>query len=194
MNASTLARQISSGTGGRTSSQIAAKLPLSWCILAGRAMNHQWRCSPPSPQRQTCTRPTSPIDRTARSILASSTPSSPGELVGEVAWLGKVLARLQHRDERQPGGAEGLDPPPVVRPEVRVVRGLAARALDAACANPGRLVGGRLERAGLHGAGERPGVPLLDGGRAQCVPGTLVELLGSLSHCGPRHTRRGRTT
>jgi len=42
-----------SGVGGRMSSQIAAKLPSSCGIRAGRAMNHQCRCSEPSPHRQT---------------------------------------------------------------------------------------------------------------------------------------------
>ena len=33
--------------------QIATKLPMSCGSRVGRAMNHQWRCSLPSPQRQT---------------------------------------------------------------------------------------------------------------------------------------------
>jgi hypothetical protein len=58
------------------SSQIAAKVPRSCGIRAGRARNHQCRCSLPSPQRQTCTRPIPSSERTARSIRASRTPSS----------------------------------------------------------------------------------------------------------------------
>ena len=72
------------------SSQIAAKLPISCGRRAGRAMNHQCRCSPPSPQRQTWTRPISPIDRIARSIRAiripSSAASSSGRSPGSPRW------------------------------------------------------------------------------------------------------------
>ena len=50
---SRFARHTFSGVGGRMSSQIAAKLPSSCGIRAGRAMNHQCRCSEPSPHRQT---------------------------------------------------------------------------------------------------------------------------------------------
>ena len=50
---SRFARHTFPGVGGRMSSQIAAKLPSSCGIRAGRAMNHQCRCSEPSPHRQT---------------------------------------------------------------------------------------------------------------------------------------------
>ena len=83
--ASTFARQIFSGTGGRMSSQIAAKLSLSCRIRAGRPMNHQCRCSLPSPQRAMCTRPMSPAARTARSIRCSSGPSSVASSAGSVS-------------------------------------------------------------------------------------------------------------
>jgi hypothetical protein len=39
--ASRFSRRIATGSGGRTSSQIATKLPVSCGSLAGRAMNHQ---------------------------------------------------------------------------------------------------------------------------------------------------------
>ena len=101
--ASRFARQTSSGIGGRMSSQIAAKLPISCGRRAGRAMNHQWRCSPPSPQRQTWTRPISPIDRIARSIRAIRIPSSAASSSGQVAGLAEVEARLEQQHDGQAG-------------------------------------------------------------------------------------------
>ena len=83
--ASTSALQTSSGIGGRMSSQIAAKLPISCGSRAGRTMNHQWRCSRLSPQRHTCTRPISPIERIARSIFVSRTPCSAARSSGRSA-------------------------------------------------------------------------------------------------------------
>ena len=52
---------------------------------AGRAMNHQCRCAPPSPQRPMWTRPISPTESTARSTRPSMTPCSRARSSGRSA-------------------------------------------------------------------------------------------------------------
>ena len=109
-------------------------------ILAGRAMNHQCRCSLPSPQRQTCTRPMLAEARTARSTRAIITPEVGGELIGQVAGVGVVLARLEQHDDGQPVRLRGQQAPAFVRPDVCLVGLRAAPAVDAALA-VARLLG-----------------------------------------------------
>ena len=145
--ASMFARQTSSGVGGRMSSQIAAKLPISCGIRAGRAMNHQCRCSPPSPQRQTWTRPISPIDRIARSIRASSTPSSAASSSGRSPGSRKVHARLEEQDDGKPRRlGERMEPPALRDPGELAVGRRATPAVDPTLSAPRLLAVDRREQ------------------------------------------------
>ena len=107
-----------------------------------------------------------------------------GELVAEVARLGVVLARLEQDDERQSGRpVEGPEAPVLVRPEVLVVGGRAAAAVDPALTVARALHGFRgQQRARSQRAFERERLPLLDGRHLQRVLGARVELLGCLRH------------
>ena len=105
------------------------------------------------------------------------------EIIGEVAGLGEVLARLQKDDEGRPVGSERVQPPTLGRPDVLVVRGQTAAAIDTALA-VARLfpLDRRPEGARGHLAVEREGIPLLDRRHAQRVGFTGVQLLRSLRH------------
>ena len=64
-------------------------------------MNHQWRCSLPSPQRHT--HAVDIADRTNRTLdLREQDALLGGEIFGEVCRPGEVLPRLEDQDERQP--------------------------------------------------------------------------------------------
>jgi hypothetical protein len=76
------------------SSQIAAKLPNSCGSRAGRAMNHQCRCSAPSSQRHTCARDA--LDGAHRALDSTLKQAElAGELERKVTWLRVVPAGLE---------------------------------------------------------------------------------------------------
>ena len=77
-----------------------AKLSLSCRMRAGRAMNHQWRCSLPSPQRPMCTRPTSSTARTRPLDPLEERPPSSAVSSGQRLDV-VVLLRLEDQDDRQ---------------------------------------------------------------------------------------------
>ena len=97
----TFSRQTSWGVGGSTSSQISAMLLASCGRPAGRAMNHQCRCAPPSPQRPMWTRPISPTDEHRALDAAEHDPLLAREVVREVGRAVVVSARLEDHDDRQ---------------------------------------------------------------------------------------------
>ena len=159
------ALQMCSGVGGRMSSQTAAKLPTSCGILAGRAMNHQCRCSPPSPQRQTWTRPISPTERTARSTRAIMRPSSDASSSDRSPGSATCSRGSRRTTTGRPDGRSSprrrqraLDPEVVVvgRPTAATVD--AAAPHDAECLTASR----RLQPARTDLAVERKRLPLLD--------------------------------
>jgi hypothetical protein len=165
------------GRRRQRSSQIAAKLPMSCGMRAGRAMNR--RCSPPSPQRQTCTRPISPTERTARSIRAIRTPSS------AASWSGRSPARRSARAARvgrQPASRSACrspETPALVRPQVVAVGRCAPAAIHPALTESRRLaLDRRSQRPRPHLTVERERLPGLDRRHSQRVGGASVELFG----------------
>ena len=187
------------GSGGRMSSQIAAKLPTTCGRRAGRAMNQKCRCSLPSPQRQTWTRPMFSTARTARSTRWISGPSSPASSSGR-SWRSWCARGWRMTITGSPVGlVQRRQEPALVAPDgVRVVA-LAAPAAHAALAQP-RLLGveRRSQRPHADLALERKRLPFVHRRHRQppvAVGGgarPLVELLGALpAHSGHLRSASG---
>ena len=81
------------------SSQIAAKLPISCGIRAGRAMNHQCRCSLPSPQLADV----DAADLAHRAHCALDPAEHDAKLrqdvLGNLTQVAEVLPRLEDDDD-----------------------------------------------------------------------------------------------
>ncbi len=164
------------------SSQIAAKLPISCIRRSGRARNHQWRCSLPSPQRHYVD-PADPADRPHRPLDPDQQrPELDGELGRKIVEV-VVVPWLEEEDDREAGRLrERSQSPVLVRPEVGVVAAAAPRALRAGLAVPRRLLGdGRLERPDPQLAVERERLPFGDGRQPQRSGCAGVQLLRRLS-------------
>ena len=174
------------GTGGRMSSQIAAKLPTQ-LRDPGRA-GHE-----PPVQVLAAVAPLADVhaadlaDRAHGSLDPRQHDAElRGEVVREVAELGEVLARLE--DARPPAGRSG--PTRRAGASVRSSTGTRRPAVSIArqstppCAVAWLLtLDRRLKRARAHLSVERERLPLLDRGHAQGVRGAFVDLLGGLGHC-----------
>jgi hypothetical protein len=107
-----------------------------------------------------------------------------GQLVGEVARLRVMLPGFQKHDDRQARGAvERPEAPALRRPEVLVVAGRTAAAVDATLAVSNRVTfrWGR-ESPWAQLAVERERLPLVDRGHSQRTGRTGKELLRSLGH------------
>ena len=109
------------------------------------------------------------------------------QFVGQVARLSEVSARLQERDDRQPGGVEGrAKTPPVRCPDVIAVRRGACMTSRATFAGAWSFSIERWpQRPGAHLAVERECFPLLHWRHAQVAGDSRVELLGGFGHRRP---------
>ena len=129
----TFARHSSAGTFGSRSSQTASMAPRICHMPSGRARNQTWKCSDPSPQRLTWTRPTSGRDADRAGDALDHGPQLQREVGRQVQQV-VVRARQEDGDRRQPMGLVGIGPhdPALVRPDRVGVRMLAVPARLAA--------------------------------------------------------------